>query len=346
MKHKIIFKAVVGSQSSGCATPESDIDVKGIYMQSIDDLITFKYEPQLEVTKDECYWEIQRFMQLLQLANPSSLELLFSPQDCILDTSPQFKLLYEHRYKFLTKKCYQTFGGYVRSQLGKADGLGKKMNWEKERIERKEILDFIYYNENGKTYNIKKLFDYDGIDGRNPYRCGLVALDHMKDYYALYYDENNEYGFRGLYIEGSNQLRLSSIPKGLTPVTNIYFNHEHYSKHCKEYKEYIGWLENRNINRYVDNNEHGQKIDSKNMLHCVRLLDVSKEIAMFGELNVRRPNVDYLLSIKKGKVLLKDIIEQSNVDLKSLGELYEKSNLPEDCDMEFVNDLLLQIRKL
>ena len=345
-EHKFLFKAIVGSQSSGCATPDSDIDVKAVYMQTIDELITFNYIPQIDITKDETYWEVQRFLQLLQSANPSVLELLYSPEDCILETTPQFELLRKNRDKFLTKKCKHSFGGYVRSQLHKASGLDKKMNWEKERIERKEIFDFIYYEENGKTYNINKLFDYDGVDGRNPYRCGLVALDHMKDYYALYYDENNECGFRGLISEGSNQLRLSSIPKGLKPIVNIYFNHEHYSKHCKEYKEYTEWLGKRNTSRYVDNVGHGQMIDSKNLLHCRRLLDICVEIASTNTFNVRRPNVEYLLSIKKGKVSLPIIIEEANNDLSKIDELFEKSNLPEDCSKEFVDELLLKIRKM
>ena len=344
MKEKIIFKAIVGSQSSGCSTPESDVDVKGIYMQSIDDLITFNYTPLIEVNKDECYWEVQRFLQLLQLANPSCLELLFSPSDCILETSPEFALIYEHRHKFLTKKCLHTFGGYVKSQIFKANGLNKKMNWEKERIERKEILDFVYAVVNGKTVPIKEWL-VNSVYTQE--RCGLTAIDHFNNCYALYYDnfKSPEFKYNGLMSENSQQLKLSSIPKGETPIATISFNKEHYSKHCKEYKEYTEWLSKRNTSRYVDTNEHGQQIDGKNLLHCRRILDISKEIATTGDLQVRRPNVDELLAIKKGKVDLEEITQQANIDLQSLDYLYEKSNLPDDCDMEFINDLLLKIRK-
>ena len=111
MNEKIIFKAVVGSQSYGTSTPTSDVDYKGVYIQDIDDLLGFKYKEQIDVSKDEVYYEVRRFIQLLQSANPTVLELLYSPKDCILESSPQFDLLVANRDKFLTKKCLNSFGG-------------------------------------------------------------------------------------------------------------------------------------------------------------------------------------------------------------------------------------------
>lgn len=343
MEENLILKVIVGSHSHGTNTIESDIDIKGIYMQSIDDLITFNYKPQIEVNKDEMYWEVQRFLQLAQTANPSVLEILFTPDDCILETSPQFELIKQHRDKFLTKKCLYSFGGYVRAQLTKASGLDKKMNWEKERIERKEILDFVYVTLCGNTYPIKEWLHNTGYKQE---KCGLIALNHFKDCYALCYDHFDCNNYKGLIGENGNQLRLSSIKKGEVPSVIVSFNTDHYSKHCREFKEYSEWLEKRNTARYVDVNEHGQQIDGKNLLHCRRLLDMAMEIAVEKKLNVRRPNVDYLLSIRKGKVELKDIIEQAEIDLKSLDELYKNSDLPDDCDAKFVNELLLKVRKI
>jgi len=342
VEEKLIFKAVVGSQANGTSTPESDTDIKGIYMQDINDLITFNYKPLIEVNKDECYWEVQRFLQLLQLANPSCLELLFSPEDCVLESSPEFALIYKHRHKFLTKKCQQTFGGYVKSQIYKANGLDKKMNWEKERIERKEILDFVYAVVEGKTVPIK---DWLINSGYVQEKCGLTAIDHFNNCYALYYDQyDSDFKYNGLMSENSQQLKLSSIPKGEVPVSTISFNKEHYSKHCKEYKEYTEWLSKRNTNRYVDTITHGQQVDGKNLLHCRRLLDIAKEIATTGDFSVKRPNRDELLAIKKGKVNLEVITAIAQGDLGELDHLYKLSNLPDECDMQFVNDLLLEIR--
>jgi uncharacterized protein len=335
----LIFKAIVGSQSYGTSTPTSDIDYKGVYMQNVDELISFGYKEQIDVSKDECYYELRRFMQLLQSANPNVLELIYSPSECIIKTTPQFDLLVKNRDKFLTKKCLLSFGGYAIAQIKKAKGLDKKMNWEKEKIKRKTPIDFVYCYVDGKTLSIKKWLD---INGKKQENCGLTAIDHFKDCFNLYYDDNIQ--FKGIVLDDSNSVRLSSIPKGIKPETIVYYNKDAYSMHCKKYIEYKTWLENRNTQRYVDIKGHNQKIDGKNLLHCRRLLDMAIEIATENTITVKRPNAEYLLSIRRGEVNLDKIIEEGENDLKRLEELFSKSSLPDECDKDFVNNLLLEIR--
>ena len=165
----------------------------------------------------------------------------------------------------------------------------------------------------------------------------------MPNYFALYYDFGN-FGYRGIITDKSNELRLSSIPKGQEHLLLIYYNAAAYSIHCKEYKEYKEWLKNRNTTRYVDNIKHNQMIDGKNLLHCRRLIDIAIDIAKTGNIIVKRPNAEYLLSIKRGEVSLKNIIADANANILLLDELYKNSNLPNTCDKEFTKDLLLQIR--
>lgn len=348
----LIFKAIVGSQSYGTSTPLSDVDYKGVYMQDFKDLVSFGYKEQFEESKDECYYELRRFLQLLQTANPTVLEMLYSPSDCIIKSSKQFDAIAKHRDMFLTKKCLNSFGGYAVAQIKKAKGLGKKMNWEKARIERKTPIDFVYCYIDGKTMPINKWLKKEGL--RQEY-CGLVSLSRFKDCYALYYDYNMHYGqdasreykgrgFKGISTDESNSIKLSSVPKGMEAEIIVYYNKDGYSMHCKEYKEYIEWLNNRNTNRYVDVGKHGQRIDGKNLMHCRRLLDTAMEIATLKTINVKRPNADYLLAIRNGDVNLEDIIKDAEKDLMTLNELFAKSGLPEDCDKEFVNSLLLEIR--
>lgn len=80
------------------------MDYKGVYVQSVEDLIGFNYKEQIEVSKDECYYEVRRFLQLLQSANPTMLELLYMPDNCIIEKHPAFELIIANRDKFLTKK--------------------------------------------------------------------------------------------------------------------------------------------------------------------------------------------------------------------------------------------------
>jgi hypothetical protein len=341
-KPKTLFKCIVGSQAYGTSTPHSDMDYKGIYAQHPDDLLTFEYKEQQEISKDECYYEIRRFLELARTANPTILEMLYSNDDCILEKNPALNILFENRDKFLTKKCLHSFGGYAIQQIQKASGLDKKMNWEKQRVTRKKPIDFCYAYESGKTM---QLLDYIEKHDLNQKYCGLVALHHFKDSYALYYDFGQEFKYKGISMDTSNSIRLSSVEKDTEPLTIIYYNKDGYAMHCRDFKEYGIWKKNHNKQRYVDVKGHNQKLDGKNLLHTRRLLDMAIEIATEGTINVRRKNSDYLLDIRRGNYDLKKIIEEAKNDVKKLDELFEKSSLPENVDQKFINDILLEIRK-
>lgn len=347
MKHKLIFKALVGSHSHGTDTPESDFDYSGVYVQDNDDILSYGYEEYLQVNKDEKYFEVKRFLDLLMVANPAALELLFAPKDCVMLISPHFELIYENRYMFLTKKCYNTFAGYAKTQIQKSKGTDKKINWEAQRVIRKTPLDFCYVEFGGKSVPLMR---YLGALGLKQENCGLVKLNHMDNCYSMYYDHWGEHKFKGIIGENSNELRLSSIPKEFADNAHtvvLYYNKNGFSTHCKDWKSYQTWLSERNLNRFHTNISHGQLYDSKNISHCYRLVSVAKEIALYRELFVRRTeDVDYLLQIKRGEVPLDQIINNVENDIKGLKELYDNSNLPDDVDKEFVKKLLLKIRKM
>jgi hypothetical protein len=143
----------------------------------------------------------------------------------------------------------------------------------------------------------------------------------------------------------SNQLRLSSIPKGEKSICTIVYNKDGYSEHCKDYKEYQEWLENRNEARYVETQEHGQRIDGKNMMHCMRLIRMATEIGEGKGIIVRRPDAQELLAIRRGEVDLDSLIDIADKAIENMDEVFENSNLPNSVDKDLVNKLLIKIRK-
>lgn len=347
MKNKIIFKGIVGSQAYGTNIATSDIDHKGVYLQDEEEILGFGYREQYEVGKDECYYEVRRFIQLLGTANPTVLEMLFLPTECVVEIDPVFNFIWADRHKFLTKKCLNSFGGYAVAQIKKARGLDKKMNWEKNRVERKGVMDFCYVITPLGTRPLKDWLAYQKGNQCRQEFYGVTAINNARDLYFIY-ESNGDLGYHGIVNldETSNDLRLSSIPKSeMLKAHAMTYNKDGYIKHCKDFREYNDWLANRNTQRYVDTTTHGQQIDGKNLMHCRRLLDSAIEIATTGDLKVMRHNKDYLLSIRRGEVPLEDIISKAEEDVKGLDEIYAKCSLPEEVDMEFMNNLLLTVRK-
>lgn len=335
-----IFKAIVGSQAYGTATPTSDIDIKGIFIEDHERLIGFGYREQIQINKDEMYFELRRFIHLAGSANPTILELLFSPKDCIITTSPQYDLLHANRQKFVTKECANSFAGYAMQQISKARGLDKKMNWEKSRVERKDLLDFCYVYWDGMSVPLKTVLEKKGIRQED---CGLTKLNNMRDGYAVYHSTHPDLKFHGIVGEDSNEVRLSSIPFGHQALFMMHWNRDAYSQHCKDYREYQEWLQNRNTARYVDSQTHGQKIDGKNLMHCKRLIEMAHEIATEGTINIRRPNAADLLKIRRGEISLIDMLAQCEEEVHALDNLFAASGLPAGVDEDWAQELLLEI---
>ena len=147
-------------------------------------------------------------------------------------------------------------------------------------------------------------------------------------------------------VETSNDLRLSSIPKEqILNYIPMSFNQSGYEKHCKDYKDYTTWIENRNVQRYVDIEGHGQRIDGKNLLHCYRLLETGIEIARDKTINVRRPNAQFLIEIRKGKHNLQELLDKSSALMEQLDNEFDNCDLPHSADRSFFMKLMVQIRK-
>lgn len=352
-KGLIIFEGVVGSKAYGTSLPSSDIDIKGVYVQPIEDIIGFGYIPQINDEKnDVVFYEIKRFLELIMSSNPTLLELLNLPEDCVLYKNEVFDIVLDNKDKFITKGCKNSFGGYASQQISKSKGQDKKQNWDRERVTRKTPLDFCYFHFGSKSVPLSEYLKDKGMDQRF---CGLSKVSHSRDTYALYYDIGAEetddsihypkFGFRGIAFEDSNDIRLSSIPKEARLIGYVSYNKDGYTVHCDDYKSYQTWLENKNDTRWVDVQSHGQKIDGKNMMHCRRLLEVAKEIAEGKGINVRRTNADYLISIRKGEVDLQTLIDNAENDIKEIDELFKNSNLPDRVEPNLINNILINIRK-
>lgn len=378
----ILFETVVGSQAYGTQTPTSDIDKKFVYILPEDYILGTGYVEQVNVDKDYVGYEVRRFLELIGSNNPTVLELLNSPEDCIITKHPLFDLILAHKDDFITKICADSFGGYARQQIKKAKGLNKKQNWEKDKVARKDLLDFCYVIENEKTIPWRKWNEVNG-DYEEKF-IGAVSVPNARDVYALFFDNSAcmmhsekideeirekakehfknsgspmGFGYKGLVKVGvdeetgkenyglSNQLRLSSIPKGEQAIATIIYNKDGYSEHCKDFKEYQEWLENRNVTRYVETQAHGQKIDGKNMMHCIRLINMATEIGEGKGIIVRRPDAQELLKIRRGEVELEDLIEVADKAIENMDNVFKNSNLPSKVDKDLVNKLILQIRK-
>lgn len=336
----LLLECISGSKAYGLDVPGSDTDIKGVFILPREQFYGLNYIPQVsDERNDTVYYELGRFIELLQKNNPNILELLATPAEKVLIKHPLMEGI--NPEMFLSKRCKDTFAGYAFTQIRKARGLNKKIINPVDK-ERKGVLDFCFIlHDQGAvplaSWLEDKLFEQSD--------CGLVNIPHVKDVYGLYTPTNNASDYKGIVKKATaNSVALSSIPKGEQPAAYLYFNKDGYASYCKEYREYWDWVEKRNETRYIDNLKHGKNYDAKNMMHTFRLLYMAEEILSTGEIKVARPNRQQLLDIRNGKWEYEELLTRAEEKMKAVEQAYTRSKLPEQPDIESSTKLLVALR--
>lgn len=125
----IILEGVTGSTAYGLATKDSDIDIKGVYMLPLKEVMKLRFNPD-HTTKDHTdpdwvYHEVGKFMKLVASGNPTVTELLFLEEYTKLTEVGQ--LLISNRNIFLsTQGVQKAYRGYALSQARKLSSRQKE----------------------------------------------------------------------------------------------------------------------------------------------------------------------------------------------------------------------------
>ena len=334
----IILECISGSRAYGLDTASSDTDIKGVFILPKKEFYARQYTAQVNnPTNDIVYYELGRYLELLATNNPNILELLHTPPASVLYKHPY---LNEVKSKvILSKLCKNTFGNFALSQIKKAKGLKKKIS-NPLGSERKGVLSFCFVNHKNGSVPLLKFLELNGWKQES---CGLTNIPHMKDVFGLYYSERIDY--HGIIKNDlSTDLCLSSIPKDEEQKALLYFNKDGYSKYCKDYKEYWDWVKNRNEVRYANTLSHGKNYDAKNMMHTFRLLEMAIEIGERQEINVKRPNREFLLGIKSGQYEYEDLLEMAKELQNKMDLVFEHSDLPAKPNRELIHQLTFELR--
>lgn len=128
---RIILSCISGSHAYGTNRPDSDIDIKGIFIHPDKAYLHALNTPEPQIGDDRhdiTYYSLQRIFELLQKANPNIIELLWTPEDCIKVRHVISDKLIANRDLFISKECFETHSGYAFAQIKKAKGQNKKVH--------------------------------------------------------------------------------------------------------------------------------------------------------------------------------------------------------------------------
>jgi predicted nucleotidyltransferase len=273
---QIIFEIVVGSQAYGTSTPESDLDIRGIFLTPIENRMGLD-DPVGQVsdkTNDTSFYELKKFFELASNVNPNIIEMLFPPEGTVLHISPVMQQILDSRHLFISKKARHSFAGYAYSQIKRCRGQNKWINNPKpEEPPKRE--DFCWVIQMSEEYfhplckgdrsveSAKQLTKmgrfpmrprpleetYMGTSPIDLTKCHVAKLEHVENTYRLYTGMPNPKG-----VFRSGQLVTESIPKedewGQF-IGFLVYNEQAYKKAKDDHKNYWVWKKERNEARYA-----------------------------------------------------------------------------------------------
>lgn len=119
-RDRLCFITLGGSYSYGTNVEGSDIDIRGVVLPTVDELIGLNhFEQRIDTETDTTLYEFNKFIKLVCNTNPNVIEMLGANQYIIFNDIGEE--LIRMAKDFLSKKCLYSFAGYANSQLRRVE---------------------------------------------------------------------------------------------------------------------------------------------------------------------------------------------------------------------------------
>lgn len=197
-----ICRIIAGSRLYGTNTPDSDTDIRGVFIAPIEYCLGLKNVKEVEKLndgEDETLWEIRQFFKLLTDANPNILDLILHvPIDNYLSSSLIWERIVRNRELFLSKKVKFTYSGYAMAQLKRIETHRKYILDPPSHKPTREEFDLpenstIPKEQRRALLTISSQFVREDAqkDAKNEINFNR-ALEHWKAYQSWYNNRNPE----------------------------------------------------------------------------------------------------------------------------------------------------------
>lgn len=310
--NNIILLGLGGSHAYGTSTPTSDLDVRGIALNSKNEILLGRdFEQRVNEATDTVIYSVTKMIGLLAACNPNCIEILGLKPEHYLYVSPIGQEILDNRKIFLSKKAIHSFGGYANQQLWRLSQKAVRTVPQSEK--EQHILNSIR--------NAAHEF---------PARYFTCPEDAIRLYIDKAVNED-------LDTEIFMDINLSHYP--LRDYTSMWNDMRNV---VKEYNK-VG---KRNQNAAT----HGKL--AKHMMHLIRLYDMCLDILTKEEIiTYREAEHDSYMEMRAGKFLdennqpTNDFWDFLRDKESAFEEAKKNTSLPDQPDMDKIDELLASINE-
>lgn len=362
-----IFVGLSGSLAHGTGTADSDVDLRGVCIAPLSTRVSIfhrfeQYEGSLhgdlwhsveaqlqrrphtaramQQKTESVVYDLAKLVSLLCAANPSALELLFTPEEDWLYETPAWRALYERRHELLTRRVSQTYLGYGLAQLRR---IRTHRAWLLSPPARKPVRsDFGLPDSSTLNRDDQGRIERAVSDRLKAYAFGELELDKPtritlnEKMDAFMHDAMVAAGFESTPKDVAT--RALGLPGEVIATLEA---ERRYRAAMKQWDAYRTWKERRNPERAKLEQQFGY--DTKHAMHLIRLMTMGVEILETSELRVRRPDADELMAIRAGSLSFEELETRAQELEAAMKAALERTALPADVDREAMDRLVFEL---
>lgn len=142
-KH-MMFVTVGGSHAYGTNIEGSDLDIRGVALNSKEDLLGLgEFEHYVDTQTDTTIYSFNKAVKLMCSGNPNMLEQLGNADELVISYNPMTKLLMENKKLFLSRRVIYSFGGFAGKLIQKSDTLDKDPIYHNSKKMHKTVMNAV-----------------------------------------------------------------------------------------------------------------------------------------------------------------------------------------------------------
>lgn len=301
--NRIILMGLGGSYAYGTNNENSDIDFRGITLQSTSDLLGLtSFEQYEDPNTDTVLYGFNKIVKLLLECNPNTIEMLGLDEEQYLIKTGIGQELLDNKELFLSKRVAKSFGGYAGAQLRRLQNAVARDTMQQQEREM-HIMNSVK-NAMEDFQRRSEAFD------RGSMRIYMDKAEHPEFDTEIFIDADYKH------------LPLRDYEGILGAMNSVIRNYDKIGKR----------------NQKKDDNHL-----NKHAMHLMRLFMMAIDILEKKEIRTHRVNdLELLLAIRRGEFMLDEhTFSKEFYDIladyeKKLDVATAKSDLPDNPDLEKV----------